>query len=119
MGGGWRMPTYTEGTTLLSNVNTRSVKYKNGSSYIRGVLLTDKNDTTEAIFMPAGGYYPYNRRQGLLQENIDGTYYLSTSGINGKYFYGQRLFVYTNNGTANCFTSTNNADGISVRGVHA
>jgi len=55
MGSSWRMPTISECSTLVSNSNYELVKYRSGSTYIRGSLFTSKTNSSKYVFFPAAG----------------------------------------------------------------
>lgn len=54
-GGTWRMPTYKEFQTLRDSVTTQYVTNYNGSG-VKGILMTDKTDSSKTLFFPACGH---------------------------------------------------------------
>ena len=55
-GGCWRLPTYDEMTSLLSNTNSAYTTNYNNSG-VSGYVFTDKTDSTNKVFFPAAQYY--------------------------------------------------------------
>ena len=104
-GGQWRMPTKDEYVALGNAVNTAWTSDYQGSG-VRGLVCTDKNDSSKVLFFPACGYcsngsvHDIGRfgdywSSSLYSSNVQFAYYLS---FGSGYVNWQNHNIYRYNG---------------------
>jgi hypothetical protein len=100
-GGGWRMPTTAEYAALGAAVNTAWTSSYQGSG-VKGLVLTDKTDSSKVLFFPAAGRcyngkvnfvgsYGYYWSSSVYGSNLQSAYNLNFNGsdINWQYDNGR------------------------------
>ena len=109
-GGNWRMPTTAEFQALGNAVNTAwTASYQD--SGVKGLVCTDKTDSSKVLFFPAAGYC-YNGSVTNISNN--GSYCSRSLGISGvQYSYSMYLFSASTSWQTNIVRY----DGLPVRGV--
>jgi len=110
-GGKWRMPTKDEFVALGAAVNTAWTNDYQGSG-IRGLVCTDKNDSSKVLFFPAGSKAWY----GTLDNLGNYCYYWSKSLITNN--MTNAYTFYTTSSSPNWqWTAVGRANGCTLRGV--
>ena len=79
LGSSWRMPTYEEMITLMSNVDLKWTRYK----CVYGIVMTSKIEgfSNAVLFFPAGGYR-YGSGSGAVKVGVYGSYWTASVNIN-------------------------------------
>jgi uncharacterized protein (TIGR02145 family) len=109
-GGSWRMPTKDEYVALGNAVNTAWTANYQGSG-VKGIICTDKTDSSKVLFFPAAGY-AYNGS-------------ICNVGSNGNCWSSSLYSSYDLNGYIMYFSSSNvnwqsldnRRNGFPLRGV--
>ena len=82
-GGNWKIPSYNDYAALSAATTAEWVIDYQGSG-IRGTLLTDKNDSTKKLFLPAAG----NLWEGSHRNPNSAAHYFSSTKYVGVYALG-------------------------------
>lgn len=109
-GGSWRMPTTAEFQALGNAVNTAWTADYQGSG-VRGLVCTDKTDSSKVLFFPAAGFCYYDIVNNVGSFGIYWSSSLRSDNVQRAY----RLNFY--NEGASWATNDSRYSGLSVRGV--
>ena len=107
MGSPWKMFTQTQGQELIDNTNHTWTTIKG----VNGRKFTSKTDSSKYIFLPAGGWYEFNR---CYQESITGNFSSTKCYSNSN---ATNLIFDSTNITCDTTRSTGRYYGSSVRAI--
>lgn len=110
-GGSWRLPTRAEFTALGNAVNSVFTRNYNGSG-VRGLVCTDKTDSSKVLFFPAAGFC-YDGRFTFAR---DYGFYWSSSLFSSD-IQNAAYLAFTTYGDVSWQTDNFRYYGCSVRGV--
>jgi hypothetical protein len=110
-GGGWRMPTTAEYAALGAAANSAWTSSYQGSG-VKGLVLTDKTDSSKVLFFPAAGFCR-NGSAGY----ADGYGRCWSSSVYGSDDLQRAYRLYFHSGTVNWQNDSYRYYGFAVRGV--
>jgi uncharacterized protein (TIGR02145 family) len=108
-GGKWRMPTKSEFDTLINATTSAWTNSYQGSG-TKGVILTDKTDSSKVLFFPAAGRFSY----GYVSNE---GYYYWTNELNAEVWDYGNSEAFAFNDDNDEYPSIGRNHGISVRAI--